>query len=240
MRILILQNDPITPAGIVAERIAARPGTTAVVVHPHSGDSLPDAADGFAAAVVLGGPMSATDEARYPAIAPMLDLLRDFHRQDRPLLGLCLGAQLLARSFGKAVRRHTALEFGFVPIEITEEGARDPLLADLPRRQRIMQWHEDTFDMPDEGVRLMTGDACINQAFRVGRATYGFQCHFEVTPALVNTWLDGFGHSLAGHLGEAAVPAAIRRVREETVAYADAARAFAEAVSDRWLDLAVR
>jgi GMP synthase (glutamine-hydrolysing) len=237
MDILIIQNDPIAPAGIVEERIVAR-GAAPVVIYPHEGDPVPADADDFIGAVVLGGAMSAMDEVGYPAIPPILELLRDFHAKDRPLLGLCLGAQLLARSFDKPVRRHTALELGFAPIEITEQGADDPLLAGLPRRQRIMQWHEDTFEMPDAAVPLMTGAACRNQAFRIGRATYGFQGHFEATPRLVEAWINGFGHSLPAHLGEEA-PAAVDRVRQEVEDHAEDARAFAEAVSDRWLDLAI-
>ena len=237
MDILIIQNDPIAPAAIVEERIAAR-GAAPVVIYPHEGDPVPADADDFLGAVVLGGRMNAMDEAGYPAIPPILDLLRDFHLKDRPLLGLCLGAQLLARSFGKPVRRHTALELGFVPIEATDAGADDPLLAGLPRQQRVMQWHEDSFEMPDEAVLLMTGAACRNQAFRIGRATYGFQCHIEATPRIVAAWINDFGSSLSGHLGDEA-PAAIDRVLQEVEDHAEDARAFAEAVSDRWLDLAI-
>jgi GMP synthase-like glutamine amidotransferase len=235
MRILVIQNDPTAPAGIVGDRAAAR-GAALVVVQPHRGGALPPAPDGFDAAIVLGGPQSAADDAAYPAFAPMRDLLRGFHAEARPLLGICLGAQILARCFDQPVRPQDALEFGLPPIEITPDGARDPLLAGLAPRQRVMQWHEDTFHMPEGARHLMRGDGCANQAFRLGRTTYGFQCHFEATRDLFGLWLDSYPASLERHYGPDA-PSEIARVRRELAAHADEAERFGAAVADRWLDL---
>jgi GMP synthase-like glutamine amidotransferase len=236
MRILVLQNDPISPAGTVEERLRAG-GAALETVRPLQGEALPASAEGYAGAVVLGGAMSANDDAAYPALAPMRDLLRAFHAADKPLLGICLGSQILSRCFGGQVRRHTLVEFGYTPLAFTDEAREDALLAGLPDPQWIMQYHEDTFDLPAAGVRLMTGEACFNQAFRVGRATYGFQCHFEATPELVRHWSAATRPYLDRAFGER-VPATLARLQADIPERAPAQRAFAEAVTDRWLALA--
>jgi len=236
MRFLVIQPDLNSPGGIVEERMRAR-GAEPVVVRPMHGDALPTAADGYAGALVLGGPMSANDDDEYPALAPMRDLLREFHAADKPLLGICLGAQIFARCFGEEVRRHTTFEFGYTALEFTGEGRRDPLLAGLPDPQWIMEFHEDTFDLPGQGARLMTGAACDNQAFRVGRATYGFQCHFEASPQLIRHWVSISKPSLERRLG-GRTETTLTQLQQEHDARGAAQRVFAEAVSDRWLDLA--
>ena len=235
MPILVLQNERVSPAGIIGERIGAR-GHAMSVLHPMQGEPLPTSANRYAGILVLGGVMSANDDDKYAALEPMRQLLRDFHAADKPILGICLGAQVLARTFGGSVRRHTGMEFGYVPLRFTDAGRRDPLLSGLSNPQWIMESHEDTFDVPADGVTLMTGDDCLNQAFRVGRAAYGFQCHFEATPTLIDSWVAGFGQTVRKSLGDRA-DATFARLAEDNTARAKAQRAFAEAVSDRWLDL---
>ncbi len=156
----------------------------------------------------------------------MLDLLRAFHAQTKPLLGLCLGGQLMARAFGEKVRVNDTFEFGFLPIEITPEGRDDPLLAGLAPRQRIMQWHEDTFGVPEGGVRLMTGSTCLNQAFRFGKTAYGFQCHWEVSMDLAKDWVENFGHVLQTKLGEAGANETVTRAKGEFEKYGRRANDF--------------
>lgn len=237
MNILILENDPISPAGTVGERIAAAGGGMEQRRALH-GDALPDSDRGYDAAVILGGAMSANDDDKFSSLAPMRDLLRGFHAADKPLLGICLGAQILARCFGKAVRKHGALEFGYVPLTRTDAGQRDPLLQGLDQ-PAIMQFHEDTFDIPDEGERLLASANCANQAFRVGRATYAFQCHFEATPAIVDKWLSVCEPTLRRHVGDRA-PSLMSAARADNLQQAADQLRFAESVTDRWLDLIAR
>ena len=235
MSILVLQNERVSPAGMIGERIAAR-GHDMTVLRPMEGEPLPASPNGYDGILVLGGVMSANDDDKYSGLAPMRQLLREFHAADKPILGICLGAQVLARTFGAEVRRHTGMEFGYTPLHFTDAGHRDPLLSGLPNPQWIMESHEDTFDIPANGAALMAGDDCLNQAFRVGRAAYGFQCHFEATPTLIDSWVAGFGPFVRKSLGERA-DATFARLTEDNTARAKAQRAFAEAVSDRWLSL---
>jgi GMP synthase-like glutamine amidotransferase len=234
-QILVIQNDRLSPAGIVEERMRAR-GIEPVVRQPMEGEALPPSPNGYAAAIVLGGAMSANDDVRYPVMGPMRRLLADFHAAGKPILGICLGAQVLARVFGRNVRRHTFLEFGYTPLRITDAGRQDRLLAGLANPQWIMESHEDTFDLPAAAVPLMTGEGCVNQAFRVGRATYAFQCHFEATPDIIQSWVEVSRQHLQDHLGDR-VPATLDRLRRAHAMRAGGQRGFAEAVADRWLEL---
>jgi len=235
MRFLVLQNDPASPAGAVAERLAAR-GASLEVRHALHGGELPSSPDGYAGAIILGGAMSANDDDKYPALAPMRQLLRDFHAADKPLLGICLGSQVLARCFGAGVRPYGGYEFGHVPLQFTAAAREDPLLTGLPNPQWIMQSHEDTFDVPGAGVALMTGETCVNQAFRVGRATYAFQCHFEATPDIIRSWIDQFGAHVRKRLGDRG-DATFEQLERDRQGRAAAQRAFADAVTDRWVAL---
>lgn len=236
MKILVIQNDPITPAGICEERVRARGGTIEPVLGCR-GEPLPRKSDGYDGAMVLGGPQHAWDDKANPEFPAILDLLREFHAADKPLLGICLGGQLMSRAFGGEVHAHRELEFGFPELEITAAGAADPLLAAASPRPRIMQWHEDAFTLPPGSTHLLAGKACENQGFRYGAHAYGFQCHFEATLPLVEGWLVGAKAGLMRHLGET-MPDHVARMRREWQDHGPGARRFAETVTDRWLDLA--
>ena len=233
MNVLAIQNNAQTPVALVGDHLAVA-GAQLTTVLPHNGDALPKSPDGYDAAVILGGPQHAGDDVNFPAFPPMLDLLCGFHDQAKPLLGLCLGSQLLARAFGEKVRRSDEFEVGYPQIEITEEGQKDPLLAGLAPRQRILQWHEDTFDMPKGAVHLMTGATIRNQAFRFGRTTYGFQCHFEVSPELARQWFGQWGHTIVRRYEEQVGRQVLERAQSEIAHHGARAADFCRAVTERW------
>lgn len=234
MNILVVQNYPGSPPGQLGDSMIAR-GAALHVVQPLAGDPLPADHGPFDGALILGGAQSAADDAGNPYYAELLPLLRRFHEAGKPLLGICLGSQLLARVFGKKVYRHSHIEFGFHRLAVTEAGRDDPLLAALPLTPHLMEFHEDTFDLPDEAVLLMTGEGCRNQAYRVGGTAYAFQCHIEVTRDILDRW-GAEPASVAANGG--ADPA--ERLRVEMGAHLESSRHFADRVAAGWLDLAAR
>jgi GMP synthase-like glutamine amidotransferase len=239
MKILVIQNNAQSPASLIGDMIESMGGSLEVSL-PIEGDTLPASSAGYDGAIILGGPQHAGDEERYPYFRPLLDLLRDFHAQEKPLLGICLGSQLMARAFGEKVWRHDVFECGYPELEITEAGKQDPLLAGLAPNQRILQWHEDTFALPQGAVHLMQGNACRNQAFRFGETSYAFQCHFEVSDQLANHWFDLSGHTIVKRFEEPRGTEELTRARAGIAQYGAAATAFCRTVSQRWGDLVRR
>jgi GMP synthase (glutamine-hydrolysing) len=232
MKILVLQHCPVTPIGIVGDTLASL-GAELAVLFPHRGEALPPTTAGLDGLVILGGPQHAGDDATWPAFAEMLPLIRRFHDEGKPVLGICLGAQLISRAFGGRVWPFGGLEIGYLPVRITEAGARDPLLAGLPPEQRIMQLHEDSFDLPEGAELLMTNDTCANQALRMGATTYGFQFHLEVTRRDAPNFPRDCWSSLVRHYGDGAEAEAARVGREVEAHFEDGA-AFCRQVTERW------
>ena len=145
--------------------------------------------DHYHGLVLLGGPMSACDDVNHPHLVTEIELVREGIDRGLPVLGICLGAQLMARALGAEVRPNPAPEIGWYEVSLTEDGRRDPVFAHFGERERIFQWHGDTFDIPDGGVHLASSTTCHHQAFRYGDRAYALQFHLEVDPPLIERWL---------------------------------------------------
>jgi GMP synthase (glutamine-hydrolysing) len=231
LNILSVQNDTIGPPGVVGEEIYRR-GATLDEVMPHDGDALPADHGRYDGVVVLGGAMDAFDDGGYPQFQPLIRLLQGFHAAEKPILGICLGAQLVARVFEKPVYRHRELELGFTEVEITDAGAATPLLGRIERRQWVMEWHQDTFDLPEGAELLVTGTRCRNQAFRIGRNVYAFQFHFEATKPIIRGWVRAQMPFLQQQ--HPYFPAKIER---DFVQHMGQQTALAHRIANNWLDL---
>jgi GMP synthase (glutamine-hydrolysing) len=145
--------------------------------------------DGYGGLVILGGPMSVYDTAAHPHLDTEVRLVGDALERGVPLLGICLGAQLIARALGADVRPNADKEIGWYDVRVTGAGGTDPLFRHFRDSERIFQWHSDTFDLPRGAVHLAASPACRNQAFRYGTNVYGLQFHLEADEHLIERWL---------------------------------------------------
>ncbi len=142
--------------------------------------------------IVLGGTMSANDGDRFPFLVAELDFVRAAVRRQVPMLGICLGAQLLAKALGAAVYRNARPEIGWYEVELLPVAAEDRLFRDRSGRETVFHWHGDTFDLPAGAVHLARSPLCRHQAFRHGPSAYGLQFHVEMVPDLMELWLREF------------------------------------------------
>ena len=178
MGVQILQHVPFEGPGSIAAWLAAR-GATIDYTRFFAADALPDPA-GIDLLIALGGPMSVNDEARLPWLAAEKRFLAAAVQAGKAILGICLGAQLIASALGARVYPGAYREIGWFEIEATPAGRE---AFRFPDRATVFHWHGETFDIPPGGVRLARSAACANQAFQFGRKVIGLQCHLETTPA---------------------------------------------------------
>lgn len=145
--------------------------------------------DGYDGLIVLGGPMSVNDSNRLPHLTTELKLIEEALRRELPVLGICLGAQLIAKTLGASVYRNPEKEIGWYDVSPTDHATRDPVLMELENTEKIFQWHGETFEIPRSTCHLAFSSLCANQAFRYGANVYGFQFHMEVDEPMIHRWL---------------------------------------------------
>ncbi len=187
--ILVVKHVVSEDAGLIGDLLRER-GCKASTVELEKGDSLPASLSPFNAVVFMGGPMGVYDEERYPFLIEEDKLIKEAVSNGIPFLGVCLGAQLLAKACGARVHSAACSEIGYFDISITPEGKGDPIFSGVPPSIKVFQWHNDTFDIPAGGVLLATAEECRNQAFKIGKNAYGLQFHIESTPEMVSLWLN--------------------------------------------------
>ena len=150
--------------------------------------------------VILGGPMNVDEVQKNPFLADEFQWIRQAIDAGIPLLGICLGSQMLAKAMGARVYPNGIKEIGWYPLELTSAGVADPLFAGCNPKLTVFQWHGDTFDLPPGAVHLAQSPLCRTQAFRIGPAAYGLQFHIEMTAEMIEDWLTESGNcrELAG------------------------------------------
>jgi GMP synthase (glutamine-hydrolysing) len=186
MRVLIFRHVPFEGAGRIEPLLRIRNIDFEYVDLYRDGAAVPDTAP-YGGLIFMGGPMSVNDGLAY--LRAEEQLIRDAVATRVPVLGICLGAQLLARAMGASVRRNPVSEIGWFELCFTDAARRDPLFAGLDR-ETVFHWHGETFDLPEGAELLASSERCRNQAFRVGDRTYGLQFHLEVTPEMIADWCE--------------------------------------------------
>jgi len=202
MRVLAFRHAAEEDLGTIRPLLEAR-GVEVECVDLYAGKALPEAAKA-AGLIFMGGAMCANDELEFLHLE--IDLIREAARRGQPILGVCLGAQLIAKALGGRVYRSAVPEIGWSKIQLTGSTGSDPIFCRLPASVRVFQLHYDTFDLPPGAVWLARSEACAQQAFRVGATTYGIQFHPEMTPQMCREWRNVLGMP-AWHTPPGAYPA---------------------------------
>lgn len=195
-RIQCLQHVPFEGPGSMAEDFHQR-GWPMEFTHWYLGDSAPSL-NSFDWLVVMGGPMNVDDDALYPWLETEKALIREAIDGGKMVLGVCLGAQLIARALGATVTAMPRREIGWFPVR-RQEGAEASVLGPaLPSQFDAFHWHGDSFELPTGARLLASSDACANQIFSLGSNVFGFQCHLETTPKLAQALIENSGDDLDG------------------------------------------
>jgi GMP synthase-like glutamine amidotransferase len=190
---LVIQHVAAESAFSIADALVSA-GIAITTCRTFAGDVPPSSVAALDGLVVMGGPMSADSDDGFATRQAELSCLMAALEAGIPVLGVCLGAQLLALAGGGRVRRgEGGPEIGWGAVELTADCSADPLFTGLPVSLEVLQWHGDTFDLPPGSVRLSQNAAYANQAFRVGSAAWGLQFHVEVDVEAVSGFLDAFG-----------------------------------------------
>jgi GMP synthase (glutamine-hydrolysing) len=148
--------------------------------------------------VLLGGPMNVYEEDRYPFLKDEDLFIKEAIQRGKAILGICLGAQLIAKALGAKVSKAPAKEIGWYDVSLTETGSQDPLFSNLPKTFSVFQWHGDTFEIPKGGKLIATSSPVSHQAFRYGERVYGLQFHLEVTEEMIGEWLETYEEEFTG------------------------------------------
>ncbi len=195
-KIYVLQHHPVENLGAIADALEGA-ALAWQYVRVYDGQPVPASMKGAGGLIVMGGPMGVDQTDRHPWLRDEMRLVEDAMKSNLPVLGVCLGAQILAAALGAKVARNPAgKEIGWHPIRLDESAKHDRLMRDLPETMTPFHWHGDIFDLPPGAVSLASSEKTPCQAFRHGDKAYGFQFHFEVTRDGVAAMADAFAKEL--------------------------------------------
>lgn len=184
--VLIFKHVPFEGPGTFQDALKGR-GIRYREANLYEGD-IPKNLDGCRGLIIMGGPMNVYEEKEYPFLKDEDRLIKAALSKKLPMIGVCLGAQLMAKAAGAKVTKGEKKEIGWYPLYLTEEAMTDPVFRGLPKEIEVFQWHGDTFDIPRGALRLASSELFPSQAFRIGDNAYAFQFHIEVTERIIKEW----------------------------------------------------
>lgn len=229
-RVLVLQHTECETLGIIADALAAN-GVSHQYVRTFAGEPVPPDLDQFAGLVVMGGPMGVYEQYAFPFLVDEMRLIERALTSSLPVLGVCLGSELLAAALGAEVRKGKQKEIGWHKIELTEARREDPLWAGIQPSFMGFHWHGDVFDLPVGAVSLASSEITSCQAFRYGAGAYGFLFHMEATAEIVEGMVAAFEEELRGERIDGG------RIITESGEYLPHLRRVGSTVFGRWASL---
>jgi GMP synthase (glutamine-hydrolysing) len=191
--------------------------------------------DGYRGLVILGGPMNVDQTDRYKHLKTEIDLILKAISKELPVLGICLGAQLISKALGSEVKNNREVEIGWYDLSPTVDGEKDLLLYHLNKKEKIFQWHGDTFEIPKGALHLAASPKCNNQAFRFGSNVYGFQFHLEVDQKMIERWLEVPNNKREIENSGGKIDPT--NIREETIVYIDRLKQLSKLVFGEFVKL---
>jgi len=231
-RVLVFQHVPYEPLGTL-DPLLKESGCRLRYVNFGRQPSLRPSLDRYDALIVLGGPMNADQIDTYPNLVTEVGIIREAVQREMSVLGICLGAQLLAKALGGAVTRNDVREIGWYDVTLTKAGLEDPVLSSFGCRRRVFQWHEDGITLPPGAELLAGSSASPVQAFRQGTHAYGFQFHLEVDQALIERWLTISAHRATLEEERGRIDPQV--IRAETSAEIGALESLSREAFSRWI-----
>ena len=226
--VIVLQHAECEGPGTIGDALAAAK-LPVRVVRGDLGESIPSDLSGAAALVVMGGPMGVYEHARYPFLRDELRLVEAAVKASLPVIGICLGSQLLAAALGANVRPGSRKEIGWYPVQLEPAASADTLFTDAPNRFEGFHWHGDIFDLPEGASRLAHSDLTECQAFHYGTA-HGILFHMEVTQASIAGMVHAFPEELAQAGGSA------ESISSGTNRHLERLQSIGATVFRRWVD----
>ena len=209
-------------------------GIAWTLVRLDAGDQVPPSPDAFSGLGFMGGPMSANDELAWTQ--PVLQLMRDAVAARVPVIGHCLGGQMLARASGAAVTRTPVKEIGWVPVSVEDNAVAKRWFGDAASPFTTFQWHEDTFAIPAGATRILTGEHCANQGYVLDDIHLGMQCHVEITAEMIDTWLRTGHGDIDESFGRSPAVQDVGTIRAQVPQYLGKLSATADRLYARWID----
>lgn len=225
----VIQHLAAEPLGLIGDALEAR-DIAAEYIRVFAGEAVPREMDDASALVVMGGSMGVYEQAEYPFLREEIRLIQSALKAGKPVLGICLGSQLIAAALGADVRRGAKKEIGWFPLTLTEAATSDPLFADVEPSFVAYHWHGDVFDLPNGAVSLASSTLTECQAFSHRDNVYGFLFHLEATIEIAEDMVSGF----AGELERENIDGAA--LLEQTLLHLPRQQRIARSVFENWVD----